>query len=154
MDSRKARIAALAAAIAIPAEGLRQYAYYDPPGILTVCYGHTGADVKKGAKYSLEECKRLLNADMLEAVEQVERFIPGAPEPVVASASDGVYNVGPKIIDPARSTLARKLKAGDYAGACNEFPKWNKSTIGGVLVPLPGLTKRRAANRELCLKGV
>lgn len=41
--TRNRRVAALAAALAlaIPAEGLRQYAYYDPPGILTVCYGST-----------------------------------------------------------------------------------------------------------------
>jgi GH24 family phage-related lysozyme (muramidase) len=36
---RRSAAAALAVAIAIPAEGLRQWAYYDPPGILTVCYG-------------------------------------------------------------------------------------------------------------------
>jgi lysozyme len=150
---RKARIAALAVMIAIPAEGLRQYAYYDPPGILTVCYGHTG-EVQKGVKYSLAECKALLDADMMHAVEQVERFAPTAPEPVAAAIADAVFNIGPKIIDPARSTLARKLKAGDLRGACNELPKWNKSTIAGRLVELPGLTKRRAAEKELCLTGV
>ena len=39
---RRAIAAILATAIAVPAEGLRQWAYYDPPGILTVCRGHTG----------------------------------------------------------------------------------------------------------------
>ena len=49
---------AIAAVVALTAssEGVRQFAYYDPPGILTVCYGHTGSDVKKGVKYSLDEC--------------------------------------------------------------------------------------------------
>jgi hypothetical protein len=48
--------AAIATAIAIPAEGLRQVAYYDPPGILTVCYGST-TDVDPGKVYSLAECR-------------------------------------------------------------------------------------------------
>ena len=35
-NKRVAAAAAIATAIAAPAEGLRQWAYYDPPGILTV----------------------------------------------------------------------------------------------------------------------
>ena len=35
MDSKRiAAATAIATALAVPAEGLRQYAYYDPPGIL------------------------------------------------------------------------------------------------------------------------
>ena len=45
MTPRSKGALALAVALAVPAEGLRQYAYYDPPGILTVCYGTTGRDV-------------------------------------------------------------------------------------------------------------
>jgi GH24 family phage-related lysozyme (muramidase) len=47
-ENRKSIALAVAMALAIPAEGLRQYAYNDPVGILTVCYGHTGDDIKKG----------------------------------------------------------------------------------------------------------
>ena len=46
------------------------------------------------------------------------------------------------------------LQAGDLAGACDQLTRWNKATVGGVLVELPGLTKRRHAARELCIKGV
>jgi lysozyme len=149
MSDRRAIALALAAAIAIPAEGLRQFAYYDPPGILTVCYGHTGG-VVKGKKYSLDECKALLNADMLEAVDTVERCHPGLPVNVLAAFSDAVFNIGPKVA--CDSTASRLLSAGDIAGACNQLPRWNKSTIAGVLVPLPGLTKRRAKEQALCLE--
>ena len=47
------RAASLAVAIAIPAEGLRQWAYEDiaNPKLLTVCYGST-TNVQKGVKYS------------------------------------------------------------------------------------------------------
>ncbi len=143
--------AALATAIAIPAEGLRQWAYLDPPGILTVCYGST-TNVQRGKKYSLDECKARLDADMLNAVLTVERCAPSLPVNALAAFADAVYNIGPRIVcDPAKSTAARLLRAGDVQGACNQLPRWNRAVVAGVSVPLPGLTKRRAAERELCL---
>lgn len=156
---RIASAAAIATAIAVPAEGLRQYAYYDPPGILTVCRGHTGPDVIKGKKYSLKECDQYMNADMRKAVIIVDTCQPGLPVDVLAAFSDAVYNLGPKIACdtapwPNGSTAARMLAAGNYRGACNQFPSWNHATIAGIKVTLPGLTKRRAAEQELCLTGV
>lgn len=145
---------ALASVIAVPAEGLRQFAYYDPPGILTVCYGST-TNVVKGKKYSLDECKARLDADMLAAVEAVDRCVPGLPVNVLAAFGDAAYNIGPKIAcNTSASTAARMLKAGQLQGACNQLPRWDKASIAGVMMPLPGLTKRRAAERELCLSGL
>jgi lysozyme len=148
----KAQAVFLAAAIAIPAEGLRQWAYYDPPGVLTVCYGST-TNVVKGRKYTLDECKARLDADMLQAVSAVDRCVPGLPENVLAAFGDAAYNLGPKLAcDTKRSTAARLLKQGRIAEACNQLPRWNKASVGGVMVELPGLTKRREAERQLCLK--
>ncbi len=151
---RRTAAASLAVAIAIPAEGLRQWAYYDPPGILTVCYGST-TNVQKGVKYSLDECKARLDADMLAAVQAVDRCAPGLPVPVLAAFGDAVYNIGPTVAcDTSRSTAARLLKAGDLRGACDQLPRWNKARVAGAMVELPGLTKRRAKERELCLEGL
>jgi lysozyme len=44
---RKAAAMAVATALAAPAEGLRQYAYRDPVGLPTICFGST-AGVKMG----------------------------------------------------------------------------------------------------------
>ena len=135
------------AALAAGFEGLRQYAYYDPrPGdaILTVCYGST-TQVEKGKKYSLAECRERLEADMAEAIAIVERCHPDLPDNVLIAFSDAVYNIGPKIA--CNSTASKYLKAGNYEAACNELPKWNKSN-GEVL---PGLTRRREAERKICL---
>lgn len=154
--SKKAIIVAIATALAMPFEGLRQYAYYDPPGILTVCYGTT-TDVIKNKKYSLEECKALLNKDMLDAVESVDRCKGKSvlSDKTHAALADAVYNIGPKLTcNISASTLARKLQSGDIAGACNELPKWDKARVGGNLIALPGLTKRRAAEKQLCLEGL
>ena len=155
MDEKAKRVSAavaIATLIAVPMEGLRQYAYYDPPGILTVCYGST-TDVVKGKKYSLDECKQRLDDDMLNAVLTVERCVSGLPANVLAAFGDAVYNIGPKIAcDKQRSTAARKLASGDIEGACKELPKWNKARVGGVMVPLPGLTKRRNWEMAVCLE--
>ena len=150
--NRKAAAAALAIAIAVPAEGLRQYAYTDPPGILTVCYGHTGKDVVAGRKFSLEECNAFLNDDMRQAIDTVERCHPGLPAPVLAAFGDAVYNMGPSVA--CNSTASRYLAAGRISDACNELPRWVYAKVAGVNVKLPGLVKRRALERDLCLEGV
>lgn len=151
---RRAVAAAIAIAIAAPAEGIRQVAYYDPPGILTVCRGHTGADVIKGKVYSLAECDALLTKDMAKAVAQVDTCVPGLPPHVLAAFGDAAFNLGPAIAcSPDKSTAARLLKAGNITGACNQLPRWDKARVAGVMVTLPGLTKRRAAEQHLCLTG-
>lgn len=152
MNDKAKRIAAataLATSIAVPAEGLRQWAYYDPPGILTACVGHTGPDVQKGVKYSLEQCDKWLTEDMRNAINTVERCHPGLPENVLAAFGDAVFNLGPKVA--CSSTASRYLAAGEIEAACRELPRWNRARVGGVLVPLPGLTKRRQKEMELCL---
>jgi GH24 family phage-related lysozyme (muramidase) len=50
------------------------------------------------------------------------------------------------------STLLKKLNAGDYEGAAAEFARWNKGEDSrGKKVELPGLTRRRGAERDLFL---
>ena len=154
-QQRRAGVAVtLAAAIALPAEGLRQAAYKDPVGITTICYGSTSG-VKMGDVKSKDECLALLSVEMSKAVREVDQCQPNLPIGVLAAFSDAVYNMGPTIAcDTTRSTAARKLKAGDIKGACNELPQWNKGRVAGVLIPFPGLTKRRAREQEICLKDV
>ena len=154
-NQRRAAAASLAAAIAIPAEGIRRVAYYDPPGILTACRGHTGPDVKANVVYSLDQCDQWMTDDMRKAVAIVDRCQPGLPVPVLAAFSDAAFNSGPKIAcSRADSTAARKLNAKDYRGACLQLPRWDKARILGVMVSLPGLTTRRNNEMALCLKGI
>ncbi|CAB3798821.1 Lysozyme RrrD [Pararobbsia alpina] len=63
--------------------------------------------------------------------------------------TDFVFNEGSGNF--ASSTLVRKLNAGDHAGACNELSRWDKAEVEGEAVALAGLTKRRAAERLVCL---
>ena len=131
MNAKQKAIAlAIATAIAIPAEGLRQKWYADPAqGIATVCYGHTGG-IDKAKTYSLDECKALLNKDMLYAIEAVERCHPNLPVSVYASFGDAVFNLGPDIAcNKSKSTAARLLAVWDYAAACRQLPRWSKAKV-------------------------
>ncbi len=151
MNSNIVKAAILATSIAIPAEGLRLNSYLDQVGILTVCYGHTGADVVKGKNYSLAECRQHLNDDMMNALSIVDRCHPNLPVKVLAAFGDATFNIGPKVA--CKSTASKYLDAGNLVAACNELPKWNKARVGGVLTELAGLTKRREIERKLCLDG-
>lgn len=61
---------------------------------------------------------------------------------------DFAFNLGNNAL--SGSTLLRKLNAGDFAGAADEFPKWCHA--GGKLVP--GLLRRRQAEQRLFQQGI
>ena len=149
MNPRAAMAAGAAALTLITGfEGLRRFAYYDPPGIPTVCYGHTGPDVKFGREYSFNECTDLLKKDVGVAAAAVQRAITRPiPQPTFDALVSFTYNVGEGSL--RKSTLLKKLNSGDISGACRELPKWVYA--GGV--KLTGLVKRRAAEMAQCLKG-
>ena len=140
----------LAAAVTLVAafEGYRQYTYLDPVGIPTACFGHTRT-ATPGRTYTRAECEALLYDDLQEAERAIEQCVrvPLNNNQYAALASF-TYNVGGRAF--CESTLTRKLNAGDYVGACNELPRW-KYAKGREL---PGLVRRRAAERELCLSPV
>lgn len=141
---------------ALPArEGVRYVAFSDPVGVPTICLGRTKG-VKLGMTATPEQCKAWTGEDVMQALNEVRRCHPNLEmtAPQIAAFTDGVYTAGSKMVcDRVNSTMARKLYAGDIEGACREFPKWDKGRVAGVLVPLPGLTKRRAANMAQCLEG-
>lgn len=154
MSNKKAIVLALATAIAVPMEGARQWAYRDPVGIPTICMGSTKG-VKMGDFRTMDECKALLTKEMADVINTVDRCQPGLPTEVLAAFSDAAYNLGATIAcDTSKSTAARLLKSGDYAGGCHQLMRWDKARVGGVMVSLPGLTKRRAMERDLCLSGL
>lgn len=129
-------------------EGYRPAAYVDPVGIVTVCYGHT-ATAELGQQLTAEECEALLRDDLSIAFRAVDRHVKSdlTIERRAALASF-TFNVGEGAFQ--RSTLLRKLNAGDTAGACAELSRWIYG--GGVI--LPGLVKRRQTERELCEMGL
>ncbi|TDV98008.1 lysozyme [Halomonas alkaliantarctica] len=129
-------------------EGYEPNAYRDPVGIPTICYGHT-ATVRMGQTLSQAECTALLQQDLGDAFAVVDRRAKvELPAPTRAALASFVYNVGAGNF--ARSTLLRKLNAGDLHGACHELTRWVYA--GGKR--LNGLVKRRDTERQLCLEGI
>lgn len=133
-------------------------AYPDPaPGNnglpVTIGWGSTrdfqGKPIKLGTVWTQEECDRKKAEDMAVFESEV-RAILGAT-PTTQSQFDAMvsfaYNLGSARLKG--STLMRKHKAGDYAGAAAEFAKWNRA--GGQV--LRGLTRRREAEAALYRKG-
>jgi lysozyme len=146
-NKRAAGWCALAVACVSGFEGLRTVAYSDPVGIPTICFGETKG-VRLGQRATVDECRGML-ADSLQIANRgvdscVHSYLPDTRRAALVSFA---YNVG--VTSLCGSTLVRKLNAGDVRGACNELPRWNRA--GGIV--LPGLTKRREAERELCLQG-
>lgn len=137
-------VLALAGALILPFEGDRETGYRDAVGVATAGAGHTGADVEVGQRYEVEQRQRWFDDDRREALAAVDRCTPGLPEKARAAMVSFVFNVGGRAY--CASTLARKANAGDLAGACAELSRWTYA--GGR--ELPGLVRRRAAERALC----
>jgi lysozyme len=122
-------------------------AYPDPgsdDGIpWTIGWGSTGPDVKPGTIWTRAECDKRFLVDMQKYVDEVARAIGDTP--TTQNQFDALvsfhYNTGAI----ASSTLGRKHKARDYAGAAREFARWNKNA-GRVM---RGLTRRREAEARL-----
>ena len=127
-------------------EGNEYEVYNDIVGIPTVCMGITGKDVVSGKTYSPEECEKLNREAVLTHGEEFLKCVnvPLAQHQYDAFAS-WTFNVGARAA--CRSTLVKKLNAGDYQGACFELLKWNKA--GGR--EIQGLTNRRKAEYKMCM---
>lgn len=129
-------------------------AYLDSGGVWTIGTGHTGkvdgVPVRKGMKITLEKAEELLDADTTIARKAVERLVKVAINDYQFGAlTSWILNVGEG--NAAKSTLIRKLNAGNYDAVPAELMKWVKDQDPktGKLVTVKGLVNRRAAEAGL-----
>ncbi|HFO0262112.1 MULTISPECIES: lysozyme [Serratia] len=131
-------------------EGLRLQAYQDSVGVWTIGYGWTqpvaGRKVGAGMAIDAATAERLLVCGVAQFEQGVERRVAvtitqGQFDALVSFA----YNLGLRALE--KSTLLRRLNAGDRQGAADQFDRWVNA--GGVR--LDGLVARRAAERALFL---
>lgn len=131
-------------------EGYRDTAYHATAdekarGINTIGFGTT-MNVQPGQRTTPERALVMLLNDATRFEQAVKRCAPVPMHPYEFSAFVSLtYNIGEGAF--CRSTLARKLNALDYAGACAEILKWDKQS-GRTL---PGLTKRRQQEHRMCM---
>ena len=128
-------------------EALRLDAYLDGGGVLTIGYGHTGPEVKKGDHISLAQSETLLRADLQWAEKAVNDAVKVAvTQDVYDSLCSFVFNTGRKAFED--STLLKLLNASDYIGACAELAKWHKDNDKNV----KGLLRRRVREMMVWLE--
>ena len=129
------------------------YPYHDPVGFPTQAWGRLLSRVKWEAlsKYpaiSRAEADEWLMQDLAKHARAVWRLCPVPMTPqMFAALVDFSFNVGPGNLEV--STLRRRLRAEDYEGAADQFSRW----VYAQGVKLPGLVRRRAAERALFLSG-
>lgn len=122
---------------------------------LTVCNGITGRAVVAGRYYTPADCYALERSRYLVAERTAKgmfRLWTTYTPLQQAVFIDFIHNKGEGAL--YTSTLLRKANAGDVVGACRENPRWNRGTVNGVSVVLPGLRARGDANGEICEAGL
>jgi GH24 family phage-related lysozyme (muramidase) len=139
--------------------------YLDPLDIWTIGWGHAvvsnGAMVRgKGNRalafslfpggISVAQAEALLRGDLVSRAADMLRLVKvELDDGQFGALMSFVFNCG--IGNFGASTLLKKLNAGDSSGAADQFLVWNKGRKDGQLVELPGLTRRRKAERALFL---
>ena len=137
--------------------------YRDAAGIWTIGYGHVIRPHEKKTLTRLTEpqAAALARRD-LEPVELYLRAIhPRFESPINQHQFDGVlsfaFNVGLRALE--ESTLLRLLRAGDFAGAAEQFDRWVFITVvdgrgNRIKQKSRGLVNRRRMDRAIFERGV
>jgi len=146
-------------------EGMVLRGYLDPIGVLTKCAGDT-YDVTLNKKYTLAECKESLEQGLVKHAEPVLKCAPYLKDKpfALAVAVDHNYHFGTF----CGTSIDTAFKVGDYKTGCIRFnenaagkPQWiyvkekyDRVTREWSYKSLPGLVKRAAERRQICLLGI
>lgn len=130
-----------------PYEGKVNEVYVDPANILTSCYGHTGRELKKGMRFTDEQCLDQLAVDLAKHDAQMRSAVKvPLSEGEHAAYLSFVYNVG--VGNWQQSTVLKLLNKGARLSACEQLKRW--IYIDGQ--PSKGLANRRQAEYSMCMK--
>jgi lysozyme len=136
-------------------EGFRTAPYLDSVGVATIGYGtilySDGAKVTmKDPACTDAEATSWLSHEMSLKSKQIAPLLkkPATLHQAAAMLSL-TYNIGLGAFQG--STVLRKFNAGDIPGAADAFLMWDKGTVNGQKVVIPGLHNRRVQERTLFL---
>lgn len=116
-------------AILTQREGLRLAAYRDSVGVWTIGVGHTSAagspKVTPGLRLTKEQVDEVFARDLVKYEDAVNSNIK---VPLAQNEFDALvsfcFNIGPGGF--SRSTVVKRLNAGDKRGAADAMLMWNK----------------------------
>jgi lysozyme len=140
------------------ADDINKYlrAYIDPVGIPTIGYGSIyNYDAKRkvqlGDSITVEKAVEWLRRETTKIVPQIKALVKvPINQNQLDSLTSFVYNVG--IGAFKNSTLLRLLNSGaPKSEVAAQFDRWNKGTVNGEKVVLPGLVRRRNEEKALFL---
>jgi lysozyme len=130
-------------------EGCALSAYRDMVGVLTIGYGHTGADVHDGETITQADADQLLSNDLHKFEVAVTGLV--GTSPTTQQQFDAMvsfsYNLGSGAL--AESNVLKFHKAENYTAAAADFLQWDHA--GGRVVE--ELLKRRQTEANVYLKG-
>lgn len=134
-------------------EGYKAKAYLCPAGIVTIGFGSTmyqdGRKIKIGDTINEDQGNQLLMWELKNKSISLQGL--NLNQNQFDSCLSFVYNLG--IGAFAKSTLKKKILINPNDPTIkDEFMKWNKARVGGQLMELKGLTRRRIAEAELYFK--
>jgi lysozyme len=132
-------------------EGQRLTAYRCPAGVWTIGIGSTQPPVTPGMQITMDEMWERFDHDIAIYETGVLAALAGAPttQNQFNAMVSLAFNIG--LGGFRTSSVLRAHKAGNTSAAANAFGLWNKATVDGKLVEMPGLTRRRAAETALYL---
>lgn len=133
------------------AESCRRDPYVCPAGVLTDGMGNTHG-VKPGTVKSDQQIAAEWERNILDAESCVNRYANGKnlSDDTFSAVTSITFNVGcPTMKQSTMFALFREKKSA-WPSACNQFPRW---VYAGKTI-LPGLVKRRDAEKQLCLDGL
>ena len=131
-------------------ESLSLAAYRCPAGIWTIGWGHTRG-VQPGMQITAEQAGKLLAEDL----EEVERELPSVVHPNLTQGQwDALVSLSFNLCGGATGLphtcphLLAAVNSGNFVAAAQQFLNINHGANGEIL---PGLTRRRQAERNLFL---
>lgn len=124
-------------------EGFKPKAYWCPGQKLTIGYGTTRG-VTEGMVVTHEQAIEMLERDVQVFAAAINRLVKVfLTQNQFDALVSFVYNIGEGAF--AKSTMLQHLNKGEYEKASEQFPRWRFS----MGIPLPGLVRRRVAERAL-----
>jgi len=122
--------------------------YRCPAGRWTIGYGHTKG-VRSGQKITQEQALTFLEEDAAKVEKALTECMVALTQPEFDAIASFIFNVGVEAFE--HSTLLKKLRSADFDAVPEQLARWDKATVDGKKVVLPGLTRRRAAEIQLYL---